>query len=107
MNQFNLNTFQGFILTLQDYWAQKGCAIVQPLDMEVGAGTFHPQTFLRAIAYRTNECGLCPAMQTTNGWPLWRQPKPSTTLLSISSGFKTIAKRNSSLIFRLLRSTGH
>ncbi|MBT1446256.1 glycine--tRNA ligase subunit alpha [Shewanella sp. JM162201] len=47
--KYDVKTFQGFILTLQDYWAQQGCAIVQPLDMEVGAGTFHPQTFLRAL----------------------------------------------------------
>ncbi|MBN9229782.1 MAG: glycine--tRNA ligase subunit alpha [Legionella sp. 40-6] len=42
-------TFQDIILTLQQYWAAQGCAILQPLDMEVGAGTFHPATFLRAI----------------------------------------------------------
>ena len=36
-------------MALQDYWARQGCAIVQPYDMEVGAGTFHPSTFLRAI----------------------------------------------------------
>ncbi|MCL1099421.1 glycine--tRNA ligase subunit alpha [Shewanella gelidii] len=45
----DVKTFQGFIMTLQEYWAQQGCAIVQPLDMEVGAGTFHPQTFLRSL----------------------------------------------------------
>lgn len=42
-------TFQELIFALQTYWAKKGCAIIQPLDMEVGAGTFHPATFLRAI----------------------------------------------------------
>lgn len=42
-------TFQDIILSLQHYWAGQGCAILQPLDMEVGAGTFHPATFLRAI----------------------------------------------------------
>jgi glycyl-tRNA synthetase alpha chain len=42
-------TFQDIILTLQQYWAAQGCVILQPLDMEVGAGTFHPATFLRAI----------------------------------------------------------
>lgn len=42
-------TFQSLILTLQHYWAKQGCAIIQPLDMEVGAGTFHPATFLQAI----------------------------------------------------------
>ena len=46
---YDVSTFQGLILALQDYWAQQGCAVLQPLDMEVGAGTFHPATFLRAI----------------------------------------------------------
>src|SRR5215510_8959172 len=42
-------SFQGLILTLQGYWAAKGCVILQPYDMEVGAGTFHPATTLRAL----------------------------------------------------------
>ena len=42
-------TFQQIILKLQTFWAEQGCAVLQPLDMEVGAGTFHPATFLRAI----------------------------------------------------------
>ncbi|MBF0219103.1 MAG: glycine--tRNA ligase subunit alpha [Gammaproteobacteria bacterium] len=45
----DLSTFQGLVFTLQRYWAAQGCLQVQPLDMEVGAGTFHPATFLRAI----------------------------------------------------------
>lgn len=44
-----LNTFQGLIAILQDFWDKQGCIILQPYDMEVGAGTFHPETFLRAI----------------------------------------------------------
>lgn len=42
-------TFQEIIQTLQNYWASKGCVVLQPLALEVGAGTFHPATFLRAI----------------------------------------------------------
>ena len=42
-------TFQDLILILQRYWAGQGCVLLQPLDMPVGAGTFHPATFLRAI----------------------------------------------------------
>jgi glycyl-tRNA synthetase alpha chain len=42
-------SFQELILTLQRYWAAQGCAILQPYDMEVGAGTFHPATTLRAL----------------------------------------------------------
>lgn len=49
MSSFDIKTFQGLILQLQDYWARQGCVIIQPLDLEVGAGTFHPMTFLRAI----------------------------------------------------------
>ncbi len=41
--------FQDIILRLQNYWAEQGCAILQPYDMEVGAGTFHPATTLRAL----------------------------------------------------------
>ncbi len=42
-------TFQALILALQEYWARHGCVLLQPYDMEMGAGTFHPATFLRAI----------------------------------------------------------
>ncbi|HRJ51856.1 MAG TPA: glycine--tRNA ligase subunit alpha [Candidatus Thiothrix moscowensis] len=49
MANYDLSTFQGLIQALQDYWAQHGCVIMQPYDMEMGAGTFHPATFLRAI----------------------------------------------------------
>jgi glycyl-tRNA synthetase alpha chain len=42
-------SFQALILTLHNYWADKGCAVLQPYDMEVGAGTFHPATTLRAL----------------------------------------------------------
>lgn len=42
-------TFQELILTLQRYWARRGCVIEQPYDIEVGAGTFHPATFLGSI----------------------------------------------------------
>ena len=50
MSQNNdLKTFQGLVLALQQFWAEKGCVVLQPLDIEVGAGTFHPATFMRAI----------------------------------------------------------
>jgi glycyl-tRNA synthetase alpha chain len=44
-----MQTFQDLILALQRYWGDRGCAILQPYDMEVGAGTFHTATFLRAL----------------------------------------------------------
>ena len=42
-------SFQGLILTLQRYWAERGCVILQPYDLEMGAGTFHPATTLRSL----------------------------------------------------------
>jgi len=44
-----MSTFQHLVLKLQDYWDQQGCALLQPYDMEVGAGTSHTATFLRAL----------------------------------------------------------
>ena len=42
-------TFQGLILRLSEFWASRGCVLQQPLDLEVGAGTMHPETFLRVL----------------------------------------------------------
>ena len=52
----DVSTFQGLILALQHYWAEQGCVIIQPLDIEVGAGTFHTGTFLRAIGPESWNC---------------------------------------------------
>src|SRR3972149_11222143 len=41
--------FQALVLKLQGFWAREGCVLLQPYDMEVGAGTFHPATLLRAL----------------------------------------------------------
>ena len=61
-------TFQGLILALQQYWAAKGCVILQPYDMEMGAGTFHPATFLRAIGpERWNAAYVQPSRRPTDG----------------------------------------
>ncbi|HLB42912.1 MAG TPA: glycine--tRNA ligase subunit alpha [Gammaproteobacteria bacterium] len=49
MPSLNAKTFQGLIVALQAYWADQGCIILQPLDIEVGAGTFHTASFLGAI----------------------------------------------------------
>ncbi len=49
-------SFQKLILTLQAFWADKGCLILQPYDMEVGAGTFHPATTLRALGPQSWKC---------------------------------------------------
>lgn len=64
----DVSTFQGLILALQEYWAQQGCVVLQPLDMEVGAGTFHPATFLRAIGPESwNSAYVQPCRRPTDG----------------------------------------
>jgi len=66
--QTDIMTFQGLILALQQYWAEQGCVVVQPLDMEVGAGTFHPSTFLRAIGPENwNSAYVQPSRRPTDG----------------------------------------
>ena len=66
--QADVMTFQGLILALQQYWAEQGCVVVQPLDMEVGAGTFHPSTFLRAIGPENwNSAYVQPSRRPTDG----------------------------------------
>jgi glycyl-tRNA synthetase alpha chain len=68
MQKFDIKTFQGLILSLQDYWARQGCVISQPLDMEVGAGTSHPMTFLRAIGPEPMNCAYVqPSRRPTDG----------------------------------------
>lgn len=51
-------TFQDILFALQHFWANQGCVLLQPLDMEVGAGTFHPATFLRAIGPEPWSCAF-------------------------------------------------
>ena len=62
------DTFQELIARLQQYWADKGCVVMQPLDMEVGAGTFHPATFLRSIGPEVwNAAYVQPSRRPTDG----------------------------------------
>ena len=61
-------TFQDLILSLQRYWAEQGCVLLQPYDMEVGAGTFHTATFLRAIGPEPwNAAYVQPSRRPTDG----------------------------------------
>ena len=61
-------SFQGLILALQRFWADQGCVILQPYDMEVGAGTFHPATTLRALGPRPwNAAYVQPSRRPKDG----------------------------------------
>ena len=60
--------FQNVILTLQNYWASRGCVITQPIDVECGAGTFNPSTFLRVIGPEPwNVAYVEPSRRPTDG----------------------------------------
>ena len=64
----NKPTFQDIIFRLQTFWAEQGCAVLQPFDLEVGAGTFHPATFLRAIGPEPWRCAFVqPSRRPTDG----------------------------------------
>ena len=64
----DLSTFQGLILRLQEYWASRGCVLIEPYDMEMGAGTFHSATFLRAIGPEPwNTAYVQPSRRPTDG----------------------------------------
>ncbi|MBE1236704.1 glycine--tRNA ligase subunit alpha [Phaeovibrio sulfidiphilus] len=62
------NDFQSLILRLQHFWAERGCVILQPFDMEMGAGTFHPATTLRALGPDPwNAAFVQPCRRPTDG----------------------------------------
>jgi glycyl-tRNA synthetase alpha chain len=62
------NSFQSLILKLHDYWSERGCVILQPYDLEVGAGTFHPATTLRALGPEEwNAAYVQPSRRPTDG----------------------------------------
>ncbi len=64
----HIDTFQGLILALQNYWAEQGCVVLQPYDMEMGAGTFHTATFLRAFGPETwNAAYVQPSRRPKDG----------------------------------------
>ena len=64
----DVSTFQGLIFALQQYWAEQGCVIMQPYDMEMGAGTFHTATFLRSIGPEPwNAAYVQPSRRPTDG----------------------------------------
>lgn len=67
-HNYDVKTFQGLIAALQHFWSEQGCVINQPIDLEVGAGTFHTSTFLRAIGPESwNAAYVQPCRRPTDG----------------------------------------
>ena len=86
-------SFQNLIFNLQKFWDKQGCIILQPYDLEVGAGTFHPATTLRSLGPKPWKAAYVqPSRRPTDG-RYGKNPNRLTTLLSISGYNKTISKR--------------
>ena len=102
-----LRTFQDLILALQHFWADRGCVILQPYDMPMGAGTFHSATFLRAIGPGTVERGLRATQPTTDGWPLWRESEQAAALLPVPGRTQAFPGRDSGPVPRFVARARH
>ena len=86
-------SFQDLILGSQRFWAEQGCVILQPYDMEMGAGTFHPATTLARARPQALERGLRAALAPAQGRPLRREPQPAAALLPVPGDHEAVAGR--------------
>ncbi len=83
--------FQDLITKLSSFWAKKGCAILQPYDMEVGAGTFHPATFFGSLGKAPwNVAYVQPTRRPTDG-RYGENPFTDPALLPVSGDLKTFS----------------
>ena len=77
-------SFQDIIMNLQKFWGKYGCVILQPYDLEVGAGTFHPATTLRSLGPKPWKAAYVqPSRRPTDG-RYGENPNRLTTLLPVS-----------------------
>ena len=97
------SSFQQIILRLQAYWDEQGCALLQPYDMEVGAGTFHTATFLRALGPEPWKAAYVQPSPPPEGRPLRREPEPPAALLPVPGGAEAVAGRHPRPLPRLAR----
>ena len=96
-------TFQEIILTLQQYWNDQGCMLMQAYDNEKGAGTMSPYTFLRAIGPEPwNAAYVEPSRRSLRG-----KPKSSLPTPPIPSGHETITIKHSRTLFGVIGKIGH
>ena len=91
-------TFQEVILRLQEYWNQQGCGILQPIDIEVGAGTSHTATFLRALGPEPWRAAYVQQLPS-EGCPVRRKPQSPASASSVSGGFKAGSRQYRGFVF--------
>ena len=85
-------TFQELIFDLQQFWAKQNCVIIQPYDLEVGAGTSHTATFLRAIGPEPWRSAYVQPSRRPKDGRYGEKSESIAALLSIPSGLKTSAE---------------
>ena len=100
-------SFQGLILTLQRFWAEQGCVILQPYDMEMGAGTFHPGDHAARARAEALERGLCAALAPAEGRPLRRESQPAAALLPVPGDHEAVAAEPSGAVSEVARRDRH
>ena len=96
-------TYQETILTLERYWADQGCVLLQPYHTEVGAGTFNPATFLRSPRPRPVEDGVRGALDPAVGRALRGEPVPVPALLPVPGRSEAGARGRPRPLLRLAR----
>ena len=77
-------SFQELILRLTSFWSRQGCVILQPYDQEMGAGTFHPATTLRALGGKPWRAAYVQPSRRPTGRALRGESKPTAALLPVS-----------------------
>ena len=70
-------TFQELLFTLQTFWAERGCVLQQPYDVEVGAGTMSPGYVSAGAGAEAGADCVCAAFAPAGGWALWRESEPA------------------------------
>ena len=99
-------TFQELIFALQKYWADQGCVILQPYDMEMGAGTFHTATFLQIHRSRALVGSVRAAFTPSHRRPVRRQSVSPAALLPIPGSHQTFAAADSRSVSRITARAG-
>ena len=93
-------TLQHLILKLSEFWASRGCLLQQPLDIEVGAGTMHPETFLRVLGPDALERRLRAAVAAAGRRPLRREPEPPVQAPPVPGDPQAGARRSAAALSR-------
>ena len=86
-----MTTFQEIIHDLLEYWMDYGCIIQQPYDVEVGAGTMHPETFFRVLGSQPYKVAYVQPFSPAHRWPLRRESQSCLSALSAPGDFEALS----------------